>query len=399
MSSQTRTNPGTIIGPEPSAQLLRTARPPRQRPHPVPKITTTNRMHTAVLTGQGAAFPPPMGQQALWDEVFAHRYNDNRTAQRIFLGCGVSTRHGVVDPRVEDASEWTTGTRMRRYVSAAHPLGREAVRNALTNAGLHPADVGLFVVVSCTGYATPGLDIALAAELGMPPTTQRLFIGHMGCYAALPALSTATDYVRARGRPAVVLCVELPSLHVQPFGPGAERDVEQIVAHALFGDAACAVVLEPDVSGGDVNGGLEVIDTESVTDPSSASLMTWTVTDHGFRMGLSAKVPDVLALHVEKATRALLGRHGLDVDDVAGWAIHPGGPRIVNVVAEKLGLRADQTAASHEILDTHGNCSSATVPLVLQQLRRNAQLRPGDPVVAMAFGPGLTLWNMLLRAR
>ncbi len=127
--------------------------------------------------------------------------------------------------------------------------------------------------------------------------------------------------------------------------------------------------------------------------------MTWTVTDHGFRMGLSAKVPDVLARHVEKAAGELLGRHGLDVDDVAGWAIHPGGPRIVNVVAEKLGLRADQTAASHEILDTRGNCSSATVPLVLQQLRRNAQLRPGDPVLAMAFGPGLTLWNMLLRAR
>ncbi|WP_322767750.1 type III polyketide synthase [Frankia sp. Cr1] len=366
--------------------------------------TAANRMHTAVLTGQGTAFPPPMGQQALWDDVFARRYNGNQTARRIFLGCGVSTRHGVIDPRVEDVSEWTTGTRMRRYVTAAHPLGREAVLGALTDAGLHPADVGLFVVVSCTGYATPGLDIALAAELGMPPTTQRLFIGHMGCYAALPALSTATDYVRVQGRPAVVLCVELPSLHVQPFGPRAERDVEQIVAHALFGDAACAVVLEPDVAlepdvHGGVHGGLEVVDTEAVTDPASASLMTWTVTDHGFRMSLSAKVPDVLALHVEKATRALLGRHGLDVDDIAGWAIHPGGPRIVNVVAEKLGLRADQTAASQEILDTRGNCSSATVPLVLQQIRQNRQLRPGDPVVAMAFGPGLTLWNVLLKAR
>ncbi|WP_322761456.1 type III polyketide synthase [Frankia sp. Cr2] len=359
----------------------------------MPKATATNRLHTAVLTGQGRAFPPPMGQLALWDDVFARHYSGNPTARRIFLGCGVNTRHGVVDPRVEDVSEWTTGTRMRRYVTAAHPLGREAVLSALTEAGLNPADVGLFVVVSCTGYATPGLDILLADELGMPATTQRLCIGHMGCYAGLPALSTATDYVRARGRPAVVLCVELPSLHVQPFGPAAERDVEQIVAHALFGDAACAIVLEPDVTGG-----LEVIDTEAVTDPSSASLMTWTVTDHGFRMSLSAKVPDVLALHVEKAAGELLGRHGLDADDVAGWAIHPGGPRIVNVVAEKLGLSPDQTAASHEILATRGNCSSATVPLVLQQIRRNRQLRPGDPVVAMAFGPGLTLWNMLLKA-
>ncbi len=394
MSSQAQTNASAIVGPKPSASLPRTARPPRQRQQAVPEATGTNRMRTAVLTGQGTAFPPPMGQQALWDDVFAHRYNGNRTARRIFLGCGVSTRHGAVDPRTEDVSAWTTGARMRRYVTAAHPLGREAVVGALTDAGLHPADVGLFVVVSCTGYATPGLDIALATELGMPASTQRLLIGHMGCYAALPALSTATDYVRTRGRPAVVLCVELPSLHVQPFVPGAENDVEQIVAHALFGDAACALVLEPDVSGG-----LEVIDTEAVTDSSSASLMTWTVTDHGFRMSLSAKVPDRLALHVEKATEELLGRHGLGVEDIAGWAIHPGGPRIVSVVAEKLGLRADQTAATHEILDIRGNCSSATVPLVLQLIRRKGQLRPGDPVVAMAFGPGLTLWNVLLKAR
>jgi predicted naringenin-chalcone synthase len=351
-------------------------------------------MHTAVLTGQGAAFPPPMDQRVLWDEAFARHYGGSAVARRVFLGCGVTTRHGAVNPGVEDASEWSTGARMRRYVTEAHPLGRDAVTSALSSAGLDPADVGLFIVVSCTGYATPGLDITLASELGMPNTTQRLVIGHMGCYAALPALSAATDYVRARGRPAVVLCLELPSLHVQPFVPGAERDVEQIVAHALFGDAACALVLEPDVSGG-----LEIIDTEAVTDSASAELMTWTVTDHGFRMGLSAKVPDVLAMHVEGATHQLLGRHGLDVEDVGGWAIHPGGPRIVSVVADTLGLRADQTTASREILDTHGNCSSATVPLVLQLMRQRHQLAAGDPVVAMAFGPGLTLWNVLLRAR
>jgi predicted naringenin-chalcone synthase len=334
-------------------------------------------------------------QRVLWDEVFTHHYRGDPVARRIFLGCGVSSRHAVVDPLVEDASGWTTGERMRRYTAAARPLGVGAVAAALADARLPAADVGLLVVASCTGYTTPGLDVAVAEELGMPATLRRLVLGHMGCYAALPALAAAADFVRGQGRPAVVLCLELPSLHVQPAAGNGPRDLEQVVAHALFGDAAAAVVLEPDAATG-----LELLDTAALTDPSSAELMRWDVTDHGFRMVLSPKVPDVLARYVGGATEALLARHGLVCGLVEGWAVHPGGPRIVAVVAERLGLAADQIAAAREVLDTAGNCSSATVLLVLDRIRNHGRrLAPGDPVVAMAFGPGLTLWSALLRAR
>ena len=100
----------------------------------------------------------------------------------------------------------------------------------------------MFTVASCTGYSTPGLDLVLARDMGMDPTVQRLLVGHMGCYAALPAFGAVADFVVARGRPAVLLCVELTSLHIQP----ATDDVSQMVAHALFSDAAAAVVLRPD---------------------------------------------------------------------------------------------------------------------------------------------------------
>ena len=77
---------------------------------------------------------------------------------------------------------------MRRYRTEALPLGKEAVDAALADAGLRAEDIGLFAVVSCTGYATPGLDIRIAADLGMAPDLQRLVVGHMGCYAAVPGL-------------------------------------------------------------------------------------------------------------------------------------------------------------------------------------------------------------------
>jgi predicted naringenin-chalcone synthase len=114
-------------------------------------------------------------------------------------------------------------------------------------------------------------------------------------------------------------------------------------------------------------------------------------------MTLSPKVPDVLARHVAGATKTLLAPYGLEAADVAGWAVHPGGPRILEVVREQLGLGPDAVSASRRVLAEHGNCSSATVLFVLRRLRDRA--RAGEPVVAMAFGPGLMLCSALLQAR
>lgn len=344
-----------------------------------------------VLTGQGHAFPPARGQKEMWEGFFQARTPDNPVAEMLFLHCGIEQRHGVIDPVQEDVSSWGTGRRMEVYGVEARTLGRDAVTRALADAGLSAQDVGMFAVVSCTGYLTPGLDILIAEDLGMATSVQRLMVGHMGCYAAVPGLAAVSDYVRAHGRPAVMLCVELPSLHVQPAETA--HDIEQLVAHALFADAATAVVVEPDAATG-----LELLDTAAATAPGSAPLMTWAVTDHGFRMGLSPKVPDVLELHVADAVEALIKPHQLEVADVDRWAVHPGGPRIVDVVEERLRLGAGRLDVSREVLLQNGNCSSGTVMLVLDQVRR-AGVVPGESLVAMSFGPGLTLCSALLRAR
>jgi predicted naringenin-chalcone synthase len=342
----------------------------------------------AVVTGMGSAFPADMPQDDVWRDFFAGHFGQNRVAGRIFASSGVRRRHAVADPRIEDVSRWSTGARMERYVAEAMPLGKDAVAGALDRAGMSAADIGLFTVASCTGYATPGVDIVLARDLGMADTVQRLFVGHMGCYAALPALGAAADFVAARGRPAVVLCLELTSLHIQP----PTKDLGQVVSHALFSDAAAAVVLEP---GGP---GLEVVDVAARTDVATADHMTWEVTDLGFRMGLSPHVPDVLAVHIGPMVADLLVRNGVGAEEVDGWAVHPGGPRILDVVAERLELPDGALDASRTVLAEHGNCSSATVLLVLDEVLRRRPPPRGRYVVALAFGPGLTLYAALLRA-
>jgi predicted naringenin-chalcone synthase len=343
-----------------------------------------------VITGAASAYPPSIVQEQVWDGFFAQHYQQNRWARRVFMSAGVRRRHCVVDPTQEDISSWTTGQRMVRYLDESVPLATDAVARALAAAELRASDVGLLAVVSCTGYATPGVDHHLAGKLGFPASLQRLFIGHMGCYGAVPGLGAVADYVTARQRPAVLACVELSSLHVQP--PTA--DMEQVVAHALFSDAATAVVMEPAAPGR--AGSLALVDIAACTIADAAPLMTWSVTDAGFRMTLDRQVPDVLAAHVGPAIDELLGRNQLRRDEIEAWAVHPGGPRILDVVAERLGLADDDLAESRRVLAEHGNCSSATLLLVLEELRRRP-LRPGARVVAMAFGPGLTLYACLLR--
>jgi predicted naringenin-chalcone synthase len=215
----------------------------------------------------------------------------------------------------------------------------------------------------------------------------------------------------------VLLCLELTSLHLQPpsstsrSASPTQQDLQQMVAHALFSDAAAAVVVEPgqarstvvglevgDPVGAPPTSGLEVVDVVACTDASTSDLMTWDVTDLGFRMGLSPQVPEVLSRHVLGVVTGLLGRHGIAIDDVAGWAVHPGGRRILEVAQERLGLSDDAMLPSYEVLRDYGNCSSATVLLVLERLRQTRAPARGDAIVAMAFGPGLTLYATLLRA-
>jgi predicted naringenin-chalcone synthase len=328
-----------------------------------------------------------MDQQELWDGFFSRHYDGSPLAERVWASSGVVTRHGVASPLVEDVSRWGTGARMQRYVAEALPLGKDAVSSALAKAGVSAEEVGLFGVVSCTGYATPGLDILLARDLGMPADVQRLFVGHMGCYAAIPGLAAVADSVVARGLTAVLLCLELPSLHVQP----ATDEAQQMVAHALFSDAATALVLTPGASG------LEVLDTVARTDVAHQADMTWDVTDLGFRMGLSPNVPNVLAKHVRDVVDGLLAKHGLTIPDVTAWAIHPGGPRILDVCRDNLEIGEAAVAASRDTLRDYGNCSSPTVLIALDEVCRRTPPQPGDHVVALAFGPGLTLYGTLLR--
>lgn len=121
--------------------------------------------------------------------------------------------------------------------------------------------------------------------------------------------------------------------------------------------------------------------------------MSWRIGDHGFTMGLSPKVPELIERHLPGWIVGWLGMHGLRIEEIASWAVHPGGPRILTAVRDALGLSRTALDVSHDVLTRHGNMSSPTVLFILDRLDRD---RPEGPCVALAFGPGLTIEAGLL---
>jgi predicted naringenin-chalcone synthase len=116
--------------------------------------------------------------------------------------------------------------------------------------------------------------------------------------------------------------------------------------------------------------------------------MTWTIGDHGFTMTLSKQVPALIHRHLRPWLTAWLAALGLDLAAVGSWAVHPGGPRVLEVVEESLGLGRDALAVSRAVFADYGNMSSPTVLFILERLMRQDAPRP---CVALGFGPGMTV--------
>jgi alkylresorcinol/alkylpyrone synthase len=306
-----------------------------------------------------------------------------------------------LDPESGRILDPSTGTRNDVYVERSPALFEAAARDALARAdGITAADVTHVVTVSCTGFFAPGPDYLLVRALGLAASTRRLHIGFMGCYGAFPALRSARDTCLADPDAVVlIVCAELCTLHLR-----SSSDPDAIVASSVFADGAAAAIVtaRPAPEGSRV---LDIEVLETVLTPVGEGDMAWSIGDSGFDMVLSSYVPHIVEQHVDEALAALW-TDGLTASDIDLWAVHPGGRSIVDRVQNRLGLDDHQVAASRKVLREAGNMSSATVLFVMREALTGeggawSSTAPPRPqrVVAMAFGPGLTVETGSFRSR
>jgi predicted naringenin-chalcone synthase len=272
----------------------------------------------------------------------------------------------------------STAARMRRFETEGVELALRSV-DAL---GIDDerSDITHLIVASCTGFTAPGLDQLLVERLELNPSIERTLVGFMGCSAAVNALKLARHTIRSEPRARVlVVNLELCTLHLQD-----SADLEVMLGALLFGDgsAASLVTAEPN--------GIALENFRAVAIPDSHGLITWSIGDSGFKMTLSGEVPSRLA----RALRHELRRNddqaflrGHDREDIAFWAVHPGGRTILDAVEKGLDLEPHALRWSRGVLRDYGNMSSATLLFVLERMMHSAP--PESNGVAMAFGPGI----------
>ena len=362
------------------------------------------------IQGMGTALPPHRIAQDDASSIAAEvalptqrpSEAQRRLLQTLHRRSGVATRHSVLlNPSGPDSGTRQTffgptnpgtGERMRRYAREAPPLALRAVRAALDQAGLSPSRITHLITVSCTGFHAPGVDLALMAALPLPADVARTHVGFMGCHGALNGLRVASGFTGADPEACVLLCaVELCSLHLQ-YGWEPER----IVANALFADGAAALVATGGRAAAEVPTTLplgRLMASGSLLVPASTDAMSWEIEDHGFAMGLSPRVPDLIGEHLRPWLEEWLAGHQLTPAAIGSWAIHPGGPRILSAVMEALGLDPRMMEPSRSVLKECGNMSSPTVLFILERLRRSSAR---GPCLTMAFGPGLCVEVALL---
>lgn len=282
------------------------------------------------------------------------------------------------------------------FIRVGTEVGACAVRGALDEAGLEPADLDAIFFTTVTGLATPTIDARLVNALGLRPDVRRTPMFGLGCVGGAAGVARMADYLRAYpDHAAVLLSVELCSLTLQE----QDLSIPNLIASGLFGDGAAAVV---GLGGARVArrsspsaGAARVLASRSVFYPDTERVMGWDIDERGFKVVLSAEVPELVEAKIGGDVDAFLAEHGLARSDVRRWVCHPGGPKVIAAVEAALGLAPEALDLTRRSLVEVGNLSSASVLFVLADTLQTA--RPGDLGLLMAMGPGFCSELVLLK--
>lgn len=350
----------------------------------------------AYLHSLATHVPPFVHRQTDLSALLQEQFEDERVrrlAAQATRKSGIETRNLVVEgffdcPPFDERGQAGTAERNAVYETESRRLAVELGEKILSRPGApQREEITHVVFASCTGFVNPGPDFWLVRDLGLPESTERYTIGFMGCYAAFPALRMAAQFCEADARARVlVICLELCSLHMQ-----IDAATDSILGNTVFADGAAGGIVTSRPGDGETFLELERFATATIPDGESA--MAWSIGNAGFDLVLSGYVPRIIGANIGE----ILERTGCEAGRIDRYAVHPGGKAILDRVESSLGLPDDALRESRDVLRECGNMSSPTILFVLERILRDAS--GGESILAVAFGPGLTVETAELLVR
>lgn len=349
------------------------------------------------IIGVETVFPPYLVEQGNLTDAIKEKWQDQaintRVVDKLHNASQVKKRHLArsVGDCVKDS---TFAERNGAFIEVGVDLAEKAVGGLLAKVGVDAREISQIIFTTVTGLAVPSIDARLMNKMPFSPHCKRVPIFGLGCVAGAAGIARAADYLR--GNPddlVVLLALELCSLTFQNY----DISMANIVASGLFGDGAAAVLLAGNNRAQSLNQGPRILDSRSFFFPNSERVMGWDITEHGFKIVLSAEVPSIAKEQIPRCVDDLLASHHIHRSDVAAWIAHPGGPKVMEGLSQGLQLPPDALRISQESLSEEGNLSSASVLLILQKTLLQKTFRPGDIGVMLAMGPAFCAEVVLLQ--
>ena len=290
---------------------------------------------------------------------------------------------------LDTSDEWIVGKTgiKSRFICTDENLGDLAVRAAeaaLKDAETEPGQLD-YIICSTIGaeYVTPALACLVAAKLGAGCPA---FDINAACAGFVYALDTAAAYLTGNAKHILIVSAERMSSYVD----WTDRRVS-----VLFGDGAGACVV---INGGALkysklltNGNLKLIYIEAGSGGSPFAAPA-----AGKRV-VHMDGPEVFKFAVqtiERETRAALLSLDMTPDDVDYYLLHQANRRIVDSARTRLGQPAEKFPVN---INRTGNTSSASIPILLDEMRREGRIKTGDTLLLSAFGAGMTAGTCVLK--
>lgn len=320
------------------------------------------------------------------------------------LGIGSSLPARILDNHyfesiVETTDEWIrerTGIRERHFALDTEmnsDFAAEAARRAVQDAGLNPEDIDVLVVATCTqDRQIPSCASAVQAKAGM--LNAAAFDINAACAGFIYGLIIANSMIVSRSaRHVVVIGSELLSRCI---------NMDDRATCVLFGDGAGAVVMGAASNGNGLLGYYFKSDgrqRDLITIPAGgtekpATHETIDSKLHSVQMKGNEVYKFAVSNLIESAKKAL-EHANLTANDIDLVIPHQANTRILESVAKRLNI--DYASKFFINLDHIGNTSSASIPIALAEARDTGRVKPGDTVLFVAFGGGLTWGGAAVR--
>ncbi|KAJ4750182.1 Stilbene synthase [Rhynchospora pubera] len=305
-------------------------------------------------------------------------------------------------PNIAKHSEPSLDARWEILSEEVPKLAKESAMSAIKEWGQPISKITHLIFCTNSGADCPGADCRLVHLLGLPTTVKRIMLYYQGCHGGATALRLAKDFAENnRGARVLVVTCEY-TLHA--FRGPSESNPDDLIVQALFGDGSASLIV-----GADPDLNIERPIFELVSTRQTMILNTMEDKIQLREVGNLITIAPSFAKHISENIGDCVEEalKPLDITDLNSlfWIVHPGGPKTLKVIEEKLELSKEKLVTTKKVLANVGNLSSPTILFIMDEMRKKSieECKPttGDGHeygMLIGYGPGISIETIVLRS-